>query len=132
LTATGDGRFAPVDVLSYASTTAPNVHIIGDSSATTQPKAGHIANQEAKVCADALSRIFSGGSPDPSPVTNSACYSTVTRTEASWLNAVFQYDPTEKAMKAVSRSVAASDGWTAKNFKEMGKWFEGLMADTFT
>ena len=131
LTASGDGRFAPVDVLSYASIHAPNVHIIGDSSATTQPKAGHIANQEAKVCADALARIFSGGQPDASPVTNSACYSTITRTEASWLNAVYQYDPAEKAMKAVTRSAAASDGWTAESFKEMGKWFDGLMADTF-
>jgi sulfide dehydrogenase [flavocytochrome c] flavoprotein chain len=45
------GGFASVDVLSYASTIAPNVHVIGDSYATAQPKAGHIANQEAKVCA---------------------------------------------------------------------------------
>jgi len=51
-----DGRFAGVDVLSYTSTAAPLVHVIGDSSATTQPKAGHIANQEAKVCADAHRR----------------------------------------------------------------------------
>jgi len=127
-----DGRFAPVDVLSYASVAAPSIHVIGDSSATTQPKAGHIANQEAKVCADALARLFSGGQPDPSPVTNSACYSTITRTEASWLTAVFQYDAAAKVMTPVARSLAASDRWTAKNFKEMGKWFDGLMADTFS
>ena len=58
---------------------APKVHVLGDSSATTQPKAGHIANQEAKVCADALTRIFAGGVPDQAPVTNSACFSTITR-----------------------------------------------------
>lgn len=129
-TATG-GRFAPVDVLSYASTLAPKVHIIGDSSATTQPKAGHIANQEAKVCADALSRIFAGQQPDPAPVTNSACYSTITRTQAGWLNAVFQYDPSGKAMTPVPNSFAASPGWSNANFKEMGGWFDALMADTF-
>ncbi|WP_333780405.1 FAD-dependent oxidoreductase [Hyphomicrobium sp. DMF-1] len=127
-----DGRFAPVDVLSYASVAAPSIHVIGDSSATTQPKAGHIANQEAKVCADALARLFSGGQPDPSPVTNSACYSTITRTEASWLTAVFQYDAAAKVMTPVAQSFAASDGWTPKYFKEMGKWFDGLMADTFS
>lgn len=132
LTAGGDGRFAPVDVLSYASTVAPSVHVIGDSSATTQPKAGHIANQEAKVCADALVRIFSGEQPDPAPVTNSACYSTITRTEASWLTAVFQYDDAAKVMAPVPRSFAASDGWSTKNFKEMSKWFDTLMADTFS
>jgi len=129
-TATG-GRFAPVDVLSYASTAAPKVHVIGDSAATTQPKAGHIANQEAKVCADAIVRILAGGQPDPAPVTNSACYSTITRTQAGWLNGVFQYDPATKAMAPVPASMAASTGWSEKNFKQMGKWYEALMADTF-
>lgn len=126
-----DGRFAPVDVLSYASTIAPNVHVIGDSSATTQPKAGHVANQEAKVCADALARLFAGQQPDPSPVTNSACYSTITRTEAGWLNAVFQYNAAAKTMAPAPKSFAASVGWSRKNFTEMGKWFDALMADTF-
>lgn len=131
LATASEGRFAPVDVLSYASTIAPNVHIIGDSSATTQPKAGHIANQEAKVCADALTRLFAGQQPDPSPVTNSACYSTITRTEAGWLNAVFQYDPVAQAMTPVPKSLAASLGWSRENFKDMGKWFDALMTDTF-
>jgi sulfide dehydrogenase [flavocytochrome c] flavoprotein chain len=125
------GRFAPVDVLSYASTIAPKLHVIGDASATTQPKAGHIANQEAKVCADALARILSGGQPDPAPVTNSACYSTITRTEASWLTAVFQYDPVAQVMKPAAASSAASVGWKAENFSQMNKWFSALMADSF-
>jgi sulfide dehydrogenase [flavocytochrome c] flavoprotein chain len=118
-------------VLSYASTIAPNVHVIGDSCATAQPKAGHIANQEAKVCADALIRAFAGEGADPSPVTNSVCYSTITRTEAGWLNAVFQNDPATKAMRLAPKSFAASKGWSRDNFKEMGVWFEALMADTF-
>ena len=125
------GRFAPVDVLSYASTLAPRVHVIGDASATTQPKAGHIANQEAKVCADALVRIFAGGQPDPAPVTNSACYSTITRSQASWLTAVFQYDPVSGAMKPAAASSAASLGWNSDQFSQMGQWFNALMADSF-
>jgi len=126
-----DGRFAGVNVLSYASTVsgADKVHIIGDSSATTQPKAGHIANQEAKVCADAISRILSGGSPDPAPVTNSACYSTITMSQASWLTAVFQYDG--GVMKPVLASSAASPDWNQGNFDQMGTWFKALMADSF-
>ena len=130
--ATG-GRFAGVNVLSYASTVpgADKVHIIGDSSATTQPKAGHIANQEAKVCADAISRLLTGLAPDAAPVTNSACYSTITMTQASWLTAAFQYDATSQAMKVVAASSAASTGWDKGNFEEMGTWFKALMADTF-
>lgn len=129
-TATG-GRFAPVDVLSYQSLDAPRIHVIGDSSATTQPKAGHIANQEAKVCADALVRYFAGGAPDPAPVTNSACFSTITRTQASWLNAVFQYDALSKTMKPVAAAGAASVGWNKDNFEDMAIWFKALMADSF-
>ena len=124
-------RFVPVNVLSYASTAAPLVHVIGDASATTQPKAGHIANQEAKVCADALSRIFAGGQPDPAPVTNSACYSTITRSQASWLTATFQYDAVSATMKPVPASSAASVGWRSDNFEQMNQWFNALMADSF-
>lgn len=128
-----EGRFAGVNVLSYASTVsgAEKVHIIGDSSATTQPKAGHIANQEAKVCADAISRILSGGAPDPAPVTNSACYSTITMSQASWLTAVFRYNPTSLAMTPVAASSAASTGWNSDSFEEMSIWFNALMADSF-
>jgi NADH dehydrogenase FAD-containing subunit len=128
-----EGRFAGVNVLSYASTVsgAGKVHIIGDASATTQPKAGHIANQEAKVCADAVSRILSGGAPDPAPVTNSACYSTITMRQASWLTAVFQYDPATATMKGVAAASAASTGWSQDSFEDMGQWFKALMGDTF-
>jgi len=132
--ATG-GRFAGVNHLNYVSTVAGagKVHIIGDSSATTQPKAGHIANQEAKVCADAIVRSFAGLAPDQAPVTNSACYSTITMTQASWLSAVYQYDPVAKAM-AISPAgtpPAASKGWDTDNFKDMNTWFNALMADSF-
>ena len=127
----GQARFAPVDVLSYASSTAPKLHVIGDSCATTQPLAGQMANQQAKVCADALTRIFAGNQPDPAPVTNSACYSTITRSEAGWMTAVFQYDRVARVMQPVAKVSAASNGWTQKDFKQMNKWFDALMADTF-
>ena len=126
-----EGRFAGVNVLNYESTVAPGVHVIGDSSATTQPKAGHIANQEAKVCADAIVRAFAGLEPDPAPVTSSACYSTITMREASWLEAVFQYDPATKAMASVVNGSGASVGWKRDNFDEMEEWFGYLMTDTF-
>jgi len=126
-------RFAGVNQLTYASTVsgAGKVHIIGDASATAQPKAGHIANQEAKVCADAIIRSLAGLQPDPAPVTNSACYSTITMTQAGWLEAVFQYDPATAAMVASAAGSGASTGWNTENFKDMNTWFNALMADSF-
>lgn len=125
------GRFARVDVLSYASTAAPRTHVLGDSSATTQPKAGQIANQEAKVCADAMTRVFAGGSPDPAPVTHSACYSTITMSQASWLHALYQYDTASATMRAAPAASGASVGWNGDHFEDMVIWFGALMADTF-
>jgi NADPH-dependent 2,4-dienoyl-CoA reductase/sulfur reductase-like enzyme len=125
------GRFVKVDVLSYASTAAARVHVIGDAAATTQPKAGHVANQEAKVCADALVRTFGGGGPDAAPVTTSACYSTITMDQASWLHALFQYDAASASMLPVAAAGGASLGWSSRSFKEMDQWFNALMADSF-
>ena len=126
-----EGRFAAVHPLSYASTLAPRIHVIGDASDTTQPKAGHIANQEAKVCADAIVRALAGLAPDAAPVTNSACYSTITMSQASWLTAVFQYDAANGTMQGVAAGSGASVGWSRKNFDEMNTWFKALMADSF-
>lgn len=131
LTNTADGRWTTVNVLSYESTTAPGIHVIGDASATTQPKAGHIANQEAKVCADAILRLFSGRALDPSPHTNSACYSPITATTASWLTANFRYDPATASMVPVAASSGEAVARSTGNFSEMGKWFTALMGDSF-
>ena len=133
-----DRRWAVVDLLSYESTAVAGVHVIGDAAQTGLPKAGHVANQEGKTCADAVLRLLAGGSPDPAPVLNSACYSPITANTASWLTAVYQYDASTRTMK-----VAANNGVIAgatpteaanisnKNFKRMDTWFKTLMADTF-
>jgi hypothetical protein len=111
---------------------AAGVHVIGDSAGTAQPKAGHIGNQLGKVCADAILRAFGGLPPDPAPVTNSACYSPITMGTASWLTAVFAYNPDTQEMAAVAdsfREAAARDGG---NFSNMSKWFNALMSETFS
>jgi len=125
------GRWTSVNVLSYEANVAPGIHVIGDAAATTQPKAGHIANQEAKVCADAILRIFSGRALDPSPHTNSACYSPITAKTASWLTANYRYDAATQTMVPVAASSGEAAARSSKNFEEMGKWFTALMGDSF-
>ncbi|MDP2827105.1 MAG: FAD-dependent oxidoreductase [Sulfuricellaceae bacterium] len=127
------GRWAGVDVRSYESTAVKNIYVIGDSSSTGQPKAGHIANQEAKLCADAITRSLRGdNTPNPSPKTNSACYSPITATTASWLTVVYTYDPVNMKMVAVpGAGPTEANAATQDNFKEMQQWFANLMADSF-
>jgi NADH dehydrogenase FAD-containing subunit len=129
--ANAGGRWAGVDVLTYQSVVAPGIHIIGDASATTQPKAGHIANQEAKICADAVVRLLAGRSPDPAPITNSACYSPITADTASWLTAVFAYDPGTATMQPVPGAAGEAAGRSTDNYQEMNRWFNTLMEDSF-
>lgn len=124
-------KFAGVNVLTYESTAVPFVHIIGDSSATTQPKAGHVANAEAKVCADAIIQLLSGGTVNQVPITNSSCFTPITKTTASWLSVVYRYDPVTKTMKPTGNGVTESNGATSGNYEDMLKWFNNLMSDTF-
>ena len=128
-----DGKWASVNVLSYESTNSSlaGIHIIGDSSSTTQPKAGHIANAEAKVCAEAIIQIFKGGTIEQSPMTNSSCFTPITKTSASWLTAIYRYDPATKTMVATGSGVTESSGYNSENHEDMLKWFKNLMADTF-
>lgn len=138
-----DGRWAKVNVLNYASTApgAADIHVIGDAASCGMPKAGHVANQEAKICADAIVRAFLGAQPDPAPVANSACYSPITATTASWLTAVYQYDATDGKMKIASNggkllvngvpaAATESSVINGDNFEDMGTWFKTLMQDT--
>jgi hypothetical protein len=125
------GRWAGVNVLTYESTAVPNVHIIGDSSSTTQPKAGHIGNAEAKVCAAAIIQLLKGETVNPAPVTNSSCFTPITQTTASWLSVVFKYDPATGTMVPAGNGVTESAGATSENYEDMLKWFNNLMSDTF-
>lgn len=131
--AAGGGVFCPVNVLTYESTVVPGVHVLGDASATTQPKAGHVANSEAKVCADALVRLLSSPAlpVDSAPVTNSACYSPITATTASWLSVVYHYDPVSRTMKAAPGQPVEAPSITTGNYRQMDTWFRVLMSDTF-
>lgn len=126
-----DGKWAVVDPLTYASTAVGSIYVLGDSSSTTQPKAGHIANGEAKVCADAILQLLKGGSINAAPVTNSACFTPITNTTASWLTVVYRYDASTKTMVPTGNGVTESDGATSGNYEDMLKWFDNLMADTF-
>ncbi len=125
------GLWAAVDPLSYESTAQAGIHVIGDSQGTGQPKAGHIANSEAKVCADAVLRLLDGRQPYEAPMTNSACYSPVSANTATWLTAVFAYDPLSGTMKVVPAASGASIGASRSSYKDMFRWADSLFGDTF-
>ena len=136
LSADSSKPFAPVDVLTYQSVADPLIHVIGDASLTTQPKAGHIGNQQGKTCADAVLRLLSGRPMNTQVVTNSACYTPITATTATWLSAMYQYDPATRTMVILpqhnnGKAIAAAEA-TSDNYQDMQRWFTTLMGETFS
>jgi NADPH-dependent 2,4-dienoyl-CoA reductase/sulfur reductase-like enzyme len=125
------GTYAAVDVLTYESTAQRNIHVLGDSASTTQPKGGHVGNAQAKVCADAMTRVLRGDVPDPDPVTSSTVFSPISADRASWLSVVFKYDPVLGIMTPVGGAATEAAAATRGNFENMSGWFRNLMADTF-
>lgn len=149
----GGAKFAAVNVLTYESLLISKIHVIGDSAnipfldlsgnspvvkANGVPKAGHIANQEAKICADAIIRLQSGLSVDSNIVLNSACYTPITTTltkTATWLSAVYQVDGVNNRAQfgtwGTDVAFKSAAGPSTGNYSDMNKWFTTLMGDTF-
>ena len=90
---------------------------------------------------DAILRAFSAQAPYGNPTANSACFSPLSNTQASWLTAVYQYqqDPASGVWKysAIDQVSALTGATEARapstdSFAKMGTWYRSLMTETFT
>lgn len=129
-------RWADVNPISYELNNTPDVFVIGDSSGTSQPKSGHMANSQAKVCADAIIRKIANRPLDSEErlanlTTNSACYSPITSTTATWLTAGFLYNKDEHRMKAIPASLGQAELHHVDHYKDMFSWSKNLFENTF-
>jgi len=122
---------ALVNPLSYASTVAPDIHILGDSQGTGQPKSGHMANAQAKVCADAIIRAFNGEAPDPIRLRVPLVTVPSLRSIAAWLTASYQYDPVSGTMTRVNARLWRPPQPTSDGMQQMIHWANNIFADSF-
>ncbi len=77
-----DQRWCTVDHVTYESTKAKNVHVIGDATTGLPvPKSGNVANSMGKITAHAIVQLLAGKPPVPMPPGNT-CYSWVSDREA--------------------------------------------------
>lgn len=85
-----DKKWCPVNQVTFESTIAKDVHIIGDACmAGPMPKSGYSANSQAKVCATNIVQLMNGKELiDPSHT--NVCYSYVTEKEAVSVAAMFK------------------------------------------
>ncbi len=85
-----DKKWCPVNQVTFESTIAKDVHIIGDAAiAGAMPKSGYAANSQAKVAALNIVQLMNGKDLiDPSHV--NVCYSYITDKEAVTVSAVYK------------------------------------------
>ena len=140
--------FVDVHALTYESKNIPGIHVIGDAQATPQPKAGHVGNAEAKVCADAIIKMIITNSATtaeyisnvgegslPPVVTNSACFSPIKASSgktASYLTVGYRADAANGWVPTkIDASLGEAPTPNGDNWEDMFDWAENLFFDTF-
>lgn len=123
-------RWCEVNFLSYESTAVRGVYVLGDSIAGNLPKSGHMANQQAKVCAGAIAAETLGMAVPTEPIFANTCYSFVDQSEAIHVASVFRYDPEKKTMVAVPAASGVSAAPSAVEGIYAMAWATNIMNDT--
>ena len=128
---THNKRWCDVDWRTMESTAVPRVHVLGDATlpASAMPKSGHMAHDQAKVCAAAVVALLNDRPPDASPEMTSKCYSFLSEREAVQLSSRHRYDAAQKAMVQVKGSVTVSKQRSASEAAAGLKWAQDLWAD---
>jgi hypothetical protein len=125
-------RWCGVDFRSYESTRHKGIHVLGDSiaSAPGMPKSGHMANQEAKVCAGAIAALSLGQPVPELPIIANTCYSFVSQSEAIHVAGVYRYDAAKKTMVAAPGAGGLSAAPSASEALFAMAWATNILNDT--
>ena len=129
-----NNRWCGVNYLTFESTAAKDVHVLGDSIqiAPGMPKSGHMANSHGKVAASAIVAQFAGWDVNPAPMLTNTCYSFIDAKNVVHVASVHEYVALEKIFK----TVAGSGGLSAAPSELEGvyalNWASNIWADSLT
>lgn len=119
-----------VNLATFESTSAPNVHIIGDSVLSNLPKSGHMATNHAKVCAAAIVELLAGRQPDPIPVVANTCYSATSENTAGYVADVFRFEAGKGYVKQAGGG--ATGQGDELNFSYAESWSQNIWAEVLS
>ncbi len=127
-----NNRWCGVNYLTFESTAAKDVHVLGDSIqvAPAMPKSGHMANNHGKVAAAAIVAQLSGWDVNPAPMLTNTCYSFVDNKNVIHVASVHEYVVAEKTFKAVAGSGGVSTGPTELEGVYALNWASNIWADS--
>jgi NADPH-dependent 2,4-dienoyl-CoA reductase/sulfur reductase-like enzyme len=132
--ANANGRWAEVNFLNFESTSAKDIHVLGDSIqiAPLMPKSGHMANSHAKVAAAAIVAELNGWDINPAPVLTNTCYSFVDAQKVVHVASVHQYNAAEKTFKTVPGSGGLSTEPSVLEGVYAWGWARNIWADSLS
>lgn len=125
-------RWCAVDYLTFESTAAKDVHVVGDSilAASGMPKSAHMANNHAKVAAAAMVARLLGWEVPAAPMLTNTCYSFVDDRRVMHVASVHEYAPAEKTWRVVQGSGGLSPAPTELEGVYAWNWARNIWADT--
>ena len=125
-------RWCGVDYLTFESTAAKDVHVLGDAilAAPAMPKSGHMANNHGKVAAAAIVAQLAGWDVNPQPMLSNTCYSFVDNLNVVHVASVHEYVAAEKTFKTVAGSGGVSAGPTELEGVYALNWASNIWADS--
>jgi len=128
------GRWAGVDFRTFESTAVPGVHVIGDATASApgMPKSGFMANNHAKVAADAVIASLTGFPPNPTPIIANTCYSFVSDRDVVHVASVHKFDTQENTLLPVKGAGGLSAVANDLEGKYALAWARNIWADALT
>src|SRR5690606_34176707 len=105
--------------------------VLGDSiqPASEMPKSGHMANQQAKVCAAAIVAKLSGRPVNDSPLTMNTCYSFVTETQVIHVASVHAWNAQRNTYLPVAGSGGLSSAPSEAEGLAANAWARNIWAD---
>jgi sulfide dehydrogenase [flavocytochrome c] flavoprotein chain len=127
-----DRRWCGVDFLSFESTAARDVYVLGDAIqiAPLMPKSGHMANSHAKVAAAAIVARLSGWEPNSAPMLTNTCYSYIDDRTVAHVASVHAYDPAQKTFLPVPGAGGVSAEANHDEARYAWDWARNIWADT--
>ena len=127
-----DQHWCGVDFLSFESTAAKDVHVLGDSIqiAPGMPKSGHMANNQGKVAAAAIVAQLSGWALNPAPMLTNTCYSYIDDHRTVHVASVHQYVAAERTFLPVPGAGGLSEEPSEQEGRYAESWARGIWADT--
>ena len=128
---TANNRWCGVDWLTLESVKQKGIHVLGDAtlSAPAMPKSGHMANQQAKVCAAAVIALIKNQPVDPQPMMLNTCYSFMDDRNAAHVASVHAYNAAQKTITPIKGSGGVSGNANELEGAYAMGWARNIWAD---